>query len=86
MLVAAMNRRDFLIHTPALSAAAAAAAPNNSSIIRRVDIIHHTHTDVGYTDLPSVCRDMPQTTVFTHLEPLEDPASWNDRGLDRSGA
>ena len=34
----------------------------------------------------SVCRDMPQTTVFTHLEPLEDPASWNDRGLDRSGS
>jgi cation diffusion facilitator family transporter len=31
----------------------------------------------------SLCRCMPQTTVFTHLEPVEDPASWNDRGLDR---
>lgn len=33
----------------------------------------------------SVSRCMPQTTVFTHLEPREDPASWNDRGLDRPG-
>ena len=33
----------------------------------------------------SLCRCLPQTTVFTHLEPVEDPASWNDRGLDRAG-
>ncbi len=25
--------------------------------IRHVDIIHHSHTDVGYTDLPSITRD-----------------------------
>jgi cation diffusion facilitator family transporter len=24
-----------------------------------------------------------ETTVFTHLEPLEDPAAWQDTGLDR---
>ena len=23
-----------------------------------MDIIHHTHTDFGYTDMPSVCRDL----------------------------
>jgi len=29
-------------------------------------------------------RDLlPQTTVLTHLEPREDPVSWDDRGLDR---
>jgi cation diffusion facilitator family transporter len=27
---------------------------------------------------------IPQATVFTHLEPREDPISWEDRGLDRS--
>ena len=27
---------------------------------------------------------LPQTTVFTHLEPREDPVSWDDRGLDRA--
>jgi cation diffusion facilitator family transporter len=26
---------------------------------------------------------LPKTTVFTHLEPREDPVSWDDRGLDR---
>ena len=26
---------------------------------------------------------LPQTTVLTHLEPREDPVSWDDRGLDR---
>ena len=25
---------------------------------------------------------LPQTTVFTHLEPREDPASFADQGLD----
>jgi len=28
---------------------------------------------------------IPQATVFTHLEPLEDPASFADVGLDRAG-
>ncbi|MCA9729564.1 MAG: cation-efflux pump, partial [Candidatus Eisenbacteria bacterium] len=26
---------------------------------------------------------LPRTTVFTHLEPIEDPASWDDVHLDR---
>lgn len=25
---------------------------------------------------------LPETTVFTHLEPIEEPESWNDTGLD----
>lgn len=28
-------------------------------------------------------RAMLETTVFTHLEPREDPAAWDDQGLDR---
>ena len=30
-------------------------------------------------------RSTSATTVFTHLEPLEDPISWADRSLDRPG-
>lgn len=26
---------------------------------------------------------IPRLTVLTHLEPIEDPASWDDQGLDR---
>ena len=29
-------------------------------------------------------RAVPESTIFTHIEPLEDPASWNDAGLDRT--
>jgi cation diffusion facilitator family transporter len=28
-------------------------------------------------------RVMTETTVFTHLEPREDPTAWEDQGLDR---
>lgn len=28
---------------------------------------------------------MPRTTVFTHLEPLEDPVAFGDQSLDREG-
>ncbi|MDL2719188.1 MAG: cation diffusion facilitator family transporter [Acidobacteriota bacterium] len=30
-----------------------------------------------------VLEALPGSSVLTHLEPLEDPASWDDRGLDR---
>jgi cation diffusion facilitator family transporter len=30
-----------------------------------------------------ICRGLPTATVFTHLEPLEDPASWDDVGIER---
>jgi cation diffusion facilitator family transporter len=29
-------------------------------------------------------REMPNATVFTHLESLNDPASWDDTNLDRA--
>lgn len=31
----------------------------------------------------SIIRALPGSSVFTHLEPAEDPVSWDDRGLDR---
>jgi cation diffusion facilitator family transporter len=30
-------------------------------------------------------RTIPDSSVFTHLEPVEDPASWADTSLDREG-
>jgi cation diffusion facilitator family transporter len=30
-----------------------------------------------------VAAALPGSTVTTHLEPVEDPSSWDDRGLDR---
>jgi cation diffusion facilitator family transporter len=31
----------------------------------------------------AVTEALPGSSVLTHLEPLEDPTSWDDRGLDR---
>lgn len=52
-----MNRRDFLLTLPPAASVAAYEASGRRLRIQQVDIIHHTHTDVGYTDLPSVVRD-----------------------------
>lgn len=32
----------------------------------------------------AIMRSLPGTYIFTHLEPLEDPVSWNDQNLDRT--
>jgi cation diffusion facilitator family transporter len=32
----------------------------------------------------AIIAALPKTTVFTHLEPVEDPVSWEDQTLDRS--
>ena len=44
----------------------------------------------GHALLEKIERDiadvLPDTSVFTHLEALEDPASWEDDRLDRSEA
>lgn len=32
----------------------------------------------------AIMRSLPQTHVLTHLEPLENPRSWDDQNLDRT--
>ncbi|MFB2836780.1 cation diffusion facilitator family transporter [Floridanema evergladense] len=32
----------------------------------------------------AIIKALPGTYVFTHLEPVEDPTSWNDQNLDRT--
>ncbi len=53
-----MNRRRFLLNGGAATAILRYAQAMPPSRIRLVDIIHHTHTDLGYTELPSVIRDL----------------------------
>ncbi len=52
-----MNRRQFL-GASALAGLALSTDAQTAPKIRQVDIVHHTHTDVGYTELPSVVRDL----------------------------
>ena len=53
-----LSRRQFLAPSPAGAALVQAAAAQTGLSIRHVDIVHHTHTDVGYTALPAVVRDL----------------------------
>ncbi|HPT29176.1 MAG TPA: hypothetical protein PLZ95_22345, partial [Bryobacteraceae bacterium] len=48
--------------------AAVAPAQAQSGKIRHIDIIHHSHTDVGYTDLPSVTRELQVRFLDSAIE------------------
>lgn len=51
-----MPTRREMFESMALAAAPAASA--QAGKIRHIDIIHHSHTDVGFTDMPSVTREL----------------------------
>lgn len=49
--------------------------PGSWSVQRGHDLLEALERDIR--------RALPNVTVFTHLEPMEDPASWHDQHLDR---
>ena len=49
--------------------------PGDWSVQRGHDLLEEIERDIRTA--------LPRTTVFTHLEPLEDPVAWEDIGLDR---
>jgi len=52
--------------------------PGDWSVHRGHELLEKIETDISDA--------LPDTSVFTHLESLEDPASWEDDRLDRGGA
>ncbi len=50
-------------------------APGSWTVQRGHDLLEAVEADIR--------KVRPATTVFTHMEPLEDPASWSDEALDR---
>lgn len=49
--------------------------PGEWSVKQAHDLSERIETDIA--------RALPMTTVFVHIEPLEDPVSWQDQDLDR---
>ena len=48
--------------------------PGSWTVTRGHDLMVELEADIR--------KALPETTVFTHLEPIEDPESWDDIGLD----
>jgi cation diffusion facilitator family transporter len=46
--------------------------------------VHHGHALLECVEA-DVRQALPSATVFTHLEPLDDPVSWDDTQLSRAG-
>lgn len=44
--------------------------------------VHHGHALLEVIE-SEIRNAVPNSSVFTHLESLDDPASWDDQGLDR---
>jgi divalent metal cation (Fe/Co/Zn/Cd) transporter len=51
--------------------------PGEWTVQRGHDLLEHIEIDL--------CAELSNLIVFTHLESLDDPASWNDTSLDRIG-
>lgn len=47
--------------------------------------VHHSHQLLENIEA-DIRRELPGVTVFTHLESLDDPSSWDDMNLDRDKA
>jgi cation diffusion facilitator family transporter len=45
--------------------------------------VKHAH-DLSERIESDITRALPMSTAFVHMEPLEDPVSWQDQDLDRS--
>lgn len=50
--------------------------PGNWTVARGHDLAEQIEKEI--------CSDVPRLTVLTHLEPVEDPVSWDDVGLERA--
>ena len=71
-----LNRRQFLIEVPAAFAIAKAASGQAPAKIQHIDIIHSTHTDVGYTALPAVVRDLQRRYVDIAIDACQNDKSF----------
>jgi hypothetical protein len=61
-------RRTVVI--PVLLALAAARAPAQSPVVREINIVHFSHTDVGFTDSPGVCRELHRRYLDIALDAI----------------
>jgi hypothetical protein len=52
--------------------AAAASVPQETAVIRELNLVHFSHTDVGFTDHPTVCRELYRRYLDVALDAVLD--------------
>lgn len=63
-----LSRRQFIVAASAAAAPVKAAGASTGLRIRHVDLVHHTHTDVGYTEAPASVREMQKRYLDTAID------------------
>lgn len=81
--LAPFQEQGILFHAIQTRAAGARRFVSIHVLVPRDWTVQRGH-DLCETVEAAIRGALPQTTVFTHLEPREDPVSWDDRGLDRT--
>jgi len=56
----------------AWTGAAAEASPAGTEFIRELNIVHFSHTDVGFTDHPDVCRELYRRYLDIALDTVSE--------------
>lgn len=56
------------------TAPAADVSPAESLTIKEIDLVHFSHTDVGFTDSPSVCRELYRRYLDIGIDAVLDSA------------
>jgi hypothetical protein len=64
---------SWLLWFAASAAMAADSAPATNLKIKELNHVHFSHTDVGFTDSPSVCRDYFTNESCADYATPEDP-------------
>jgi len=63
-----------LLFVVAMVAGAETEAIPKPSVIREINLVHFSHTDVGFTDSPSVCRELYRRYLDIALDTIRDSA------------
>lgn len=69
---------SFSLLVPSAVEAATDTLTNHHPVIKEIELVHFSHTDVGFTDSPSVCRELYRRyldiAVDTILDSMSRPA------------
>ena len=72
LITMSLKQSPLLLLFSAFVLAAAAALPEPGSNIKEIDLVHFSHTDVGFTDSPSVCRELYRRYLDVALDTILD--------------